>query len=214
MPEHSDFFDAAVRLHLFFRFAHAKSVNRFDPVIGQDLVQDDHEEGGSTEHCRIRSRVLFLYQGEDFGGSLDHFIPVGNLVKRQRISDDALVPGVRLNDTGSKLLWRGSVLGEVDNQDLPPDVRQEMQDSPRGVCSPLGVDEPARRQGEEEAGSEQADPSLAVLTAGGVITAAAPKLNEEFLLLVEILGDMIVDREPQLSTNAESETRFVRRYFI
>lgn len=193
MPEHSDFFDAAVRLHLFFRFAHAKSVNRFDPVIGQDLVQDDHEEGGSTEHCRIRSRVLFLYQGKDFGGSLDHFIPVGNLVKRQRISDDALVPGVRLNDTGSKLLRRGSVLGEVDNQDLPPDVRQEMQDSPRGVCSPLRVDEPARRQGEEEAGSEQADPLLAVLAAGGVTAAVTPQLDEELLFLVKVLGGVVLN---------------------
>lgn len=114
MPEHSDFFDAAVRLHLFFRFAHAKSVNGVDPVIRQDLVQDDHEEGGSTEHGRIRRRVLCLYQGEDFGSAFDHFLPVGNLVKRQRISDDALVPGIRLNDTGSKLLWRGSMLGEVD----------------------------------------------------------------------------------------------------
>ena len=42
------------------------------------------------------------------------FIPVGNLVKRQRIGDDALVLGVRLNDTSSKLLWRGSMLGEID----------------------------------------------------------------------------------------------------
>lgn len=193
MPEHSDFFDAAVRLHLFFRFAHAESVNGVDPVIGQDLVQDDHEEGGSTEHGRIRSRVLFLYQGEDFGSAFDHFLPVGNLVKRQRISDDALVPGVRLNDTGSKLLWRGSMLGEVDNQDLPPDVRQEMQDSPRGVCSPLRVDEPARRQGEEEVGSEQSDPLLAVLTAGGVTAAVTPQLNEELLFLVEILRVVILD---------------------
>lgn len=193
MPEHSDFFDAAVRLHLFFRFAHAESVNGVDPVICEHFVQDDHEEGGSTEHGRIRRRVLFLYQGEDFGGSLDHFIPVGNLVKRQRIGDDALVPGIRLNDTGSKLLWRGSVLGEVDNQDLPPDVRQEMQDSPRGVCSPLRVDEPARRQGEEEVGSEQSDPLLAVLTAGGVTAAVTPQLDEELFFLVKVLGDMIVD---------------------
>ena len=114
MAEHSDFFDAAVRLHLFFRFAHAKSVDGVNPVICEHFVQDDHEEGGSTEHGRIRSRVLFLYQGEDFGSAFDHFLPVGNLVKRQRIGDDALVPGVRLNDTGSKLLWRGSMLGEVD----------------------------------------------------------------------------------------------------